>query len=292
MPKQAGRTRHTYTENRLVSLAQIPNMPLNKKTRKKQVKIISTHLQRQVTIDYYIPQHVDKHQQIPLLLVNDGQILETIRFDRITEQYHRENADHPLMVAAIHAGEDRIMEYGTAGIPNYKNQGSKADAYTRFVLTEMLLYTLDKFAEVDPQDVSYAGFSLGGVSALDIAWNHAHLFRRVGVFSGSFWWRSKALDESYNDDTDRIVHQIIRKGNYQRNLRFYFQCGTLDETADRNNNGIIDSIDDTLDLIKELQEKGYQPQEDITYVEVEGGKHDDETWARCLPDFLRWGWAS
>lgn len=267
-------------------------MPQRNKIRKKQVKITSTHLGRKVTIDYYIPQYIDGLQPMPLLLVNDGQMLEEIQFERIAEQYHHENPARPLLVAAIHAGQDRIMEYGTSGIPNYKNQGAKADAYTRFVLTELLLHTLDKFPNIDAQQVSFAGFSLGGVSALDIAWNHAHLFRRVGVFSGSLWWRSKPLGEGYNDDTDRIVHQLIRQGQHQPNLKFYFQCGTLDETADRNNNGIIDSIDDTHDLIQELQRKGYQAPGDITYVEVEGGRHDGATWAACLPDFLRWGWAS
>ena len=28
-------------------------------------------------------------------------------------------------------------------------------------------------------------------------------------------------------------------------MKFFFECGTEDETEDRNGNGIIDSIDDT-----------------------------------------------
>lgn len=71
-------------------------------------------------------------------------------------------------------------------------------------------------------------------------------------------------------------------------MKFWFQCGTLDETADRNQNGVIDAIDDTLDVIKELQEKGYSYPVDITYVQVEGGKHDLQTWAMVFPQFLEW----
>jgi hypothetical protein len=63
----------------------------------------------------------------------------------------------------------------------------------------------------------------------------------------------------------------------------------MDETMDRNNNGIIDSIDDTLDLIKELERKGYR-KEDITYLEFANGKHDIPTWAKAMPEFLKWGW--
>ncbi len=44
-----------------------------------------------------------------------------------------------------------------------------------------------------------------------------------------------------------------------RGMKFFFECGTLDEAGDRNNNGIIDSIDDTKDLISALVDKGYDP---------------------------------
>jgi hypothetical protein len=68
----------------------------------------------------------------------------------------------------------------------------------------------------------------------------------------------------------------------------FFETGTLDETADRNNNGIIDSIDDTLSLIEELVKKGYDPETDIRYLELPDGKHDVATWARAFPEFLKW----
>ena len=72
-------------------------------------------------------------------------------------------------------------------------------------------------------------------------------------------------------------------------MKFFFECGTVDETEDRNENGIIDSIDDTKDLISALTDKGYDPQLDIFYHEIEGGKHDIATWALAFPVFLKWG---
>ena len=105
---------------------------------------------------------------------------------------------------------------------------------------------------------------MGGLSALDIVWNHPDKFRKAGVFSGSLWWRSvDQTDKDYDDDKHRIMHQVIRNGVYHPGLKFFFQCGNMDETMDRNNNGIIDSIDDTLDLIKELMNKGYNREKDI-----------------------------
>ena len=98
------------------------------------------------------------------------------------------------------------------------------------------------------------------------------------------------MNDEYNDDTDRIMHQQIRNGKYHPGLRFYFTTGSLDETADRNNNGIIDSIDDTLDLIKELKKWGYDSEHQVKYLNYDDGKHDVPTWGRAMPGFLLWGW--
>jgi hypothetical protein len=64
----------------------------------------------------------------------------------------------------------------------------------------------------------------------------------------------------------------------------------LDEQQDRNRNGIIDSIDDTLDLIEELTQKGVSRANNIYYLELADGKHDIDTWARAFPFFLRWNY--
>jgi enterochelin esterase-like enzyme len=113
------------------------------------------------------------------------------------------------------------------------------------------------------------------------------VFNKVGVFSGSFWWRSKELGKNYTDN-DRIMHGVIRNTASKPDLKIWLQTGTKDETADRNKNGIIDSIDDTVDLIKELENKGYSRPADIQYLEMVGGVHNVETWAEAMPKFLVW----
>jgi hypothetical protein len=86
------------------------------------------------------------------------------------------------------------------------------------------------------------------------------------------------------------MHLKIREGKFSEGLKFFFTTGSLDETADRNNNGIIDSIDDTLELMDELEKKGYDKEKDIKYINFADGKHDVETWGRAMPLFLLWGW--
>ena len=98
-----------------------------------------------------------------------------------------------------------------------------------------------------------AGLSLGGLSAMDIGWNNPAVFSKIGVFSGALWWRQKSEEEGYTDENDRIIHNIIKGGTYKKDMTFWFEAGTNDENSDRNNNGIIDAIDDTLDLMQELE---------------------------------------
>jgi enterochelin esterase-like enzyme len=136
-----------------------------------------------------------------------------------------------------------------------------------------------------------AGFSLGGLSALDIAWNYTDHFSRVGVFSGSLWWRSRSMNRGYKDDRDRIIHQVIKTGAKREGLRFWLEAGTADETGDRNRNGVIDSIDDTIDLIRELKEKGYDHEDDIQFLLVKGGEHNQNTWGEVMPHFLKWAFS-
>jgi enterochelin esterase-like enzyme len=157
-------------------------------------------------------------------------------------------------------------------------------------MTELLPYLHYRYPVSDEQkDHAIAGFSMGGLSAVDIAWNNAHYFGKVGAFSGSFWWRKRgAKSRLYADARDRIMHTLIRKGRYKPGLQFWFQAGLRDEKADRNKNGIIDSIDDTLDLIVELTKKGYRPFHDINYFEMADGEHNLATWKRAMPEFLKW----
>jgi len=257
--------------------------------------IDSIHLGRRVQVDLYLAGApvacVDRalSPETSLLLLNDGQDLERLGLAGILDDLYGRGAISPLLCAGIHAGDDRKMEYGTAGRPDYQGWGGKADAYTRFIFEELIPAIRARYREANFREKAFAGFSLGALSALDIVWHHPQEFARAGLFSGSFWWRTKdKSDPSYDERTDRIMPDEVRKGEYYPWLKFFFECGTEDETEDRNGNGIIDSIDDTQALIDELVGKGYDRWRDIRYLEIPGGHHDVATWARAMPEFLLW----
>jgi len=221
-----------------------------------------------------------------LLFINDGQDFERLRIDETLLNLQKEGAIEPVIVVGIHAGEDRLQEYGTRHKPDYANRGSKAGATTDFVLQELLPF-LNNHYKILETTIVYAGFSLGGLMALDMVWNHPDVFSKAGIFSGALWWRQKALDAGYRD-ADRIMHEQIRSGEFKKGLKFWFQTGTNDETDDRDRDGIIDSIQDTLECIAVLERKKYVWGKDIGYLEMEGGEHTPETWSRALPAFLIW----
>lgn len=250
----------------------------------------SDFLSREVLFDIYRTDNSYDGQPISLLLVNDGQDLLTMPFHTLLQQISSDHQLHPLMVVGIHCGNERKQEYGIAYSADYMGRGSKAGLYTKFILDELMPFLRKRFHIVSFREKAMAGFSLGGLSALDLVWNHATEFSKVGIFSPSLWWRRKSYEEGYDEEKDRLMHLQIRKGICYPWLQFFIQCGAMDETADRNKNGIIDSVDDALDLVVELKAKGYT-EEHIQYLELLDGKHDVATWARVLPDFIRWGWA-
>jgi enterochelin esterase-like enzyme len=250
----------------------------------------SVHLERRVQIDLYVAGG-PVSPETSLLLLNDGQDLGRLGLASILEELYQRAAISPLLCAGIHAGNERTMEYGAAGRPDYKGWGAKADRYTRFIFEELIPAIRQRYRAQEFKEKAFAGFSLGALSALDIVWHHPQEFARAGLFSGSFWWRTVDKDDpAYDERMHRIMQDEVRKGGYYPWLKFFFECGTEDEQEDRNGNGIIDSIDDTLALMDELAAKGYDPVRDIRYLEITGGRHDVDTWAKAMPEFLLWGW--
>lgn len=259
--------------------------------RTEQLTIFSEYLEREVVLDVYMPLQLPAPELMSLLLINDGQDLQQMGFDAMLDELVSAGTIEPLMAIGIHCGPDRKMEYGTAYSADYKGRGAKAACYHKFIFDELMPYIRKTYQAPSFRDKTFAGFSLGALSALDIVWNHASEFSRVGVFSGSLWWRRKGYDDGYDDEKDRLMHLQIRKGEMAPWLQFFIECGTADETADRNANGVIDSIDDALDLIVELKAKGYTDKH-IRYLELEGGTHDVATWTTAMPVFLEWGWGN
>lgn len=254
--------------------------------------VYSDLLKREVKVEVFLPPGYDALQDTyPLLILNDGQDARAVDLENTLNALYQNKSIEALIVVAVHAGE-RLQEYGVSGKPDYRKRGNRARRYEEFIVDHLIPWLAHQY-RIDRKNRrnAIAGWSLGALSAMSIAWNNPEIFGKVGSFSGAFWWRKRALDKGYTDK-DRILHAQIRKSRIRKGMQFWFQAGTEDEVSDRNNNGIIDAIDDTLDLIAELHTLGYKPYYDTVYYEMDGGRHNCDTWAEALPIFLRWAFKS
>ena len=248
------------------------------------------HNQRALTI--FLPPDYDRHahagRYYKVLYVNDGQDMPAVKMAETLAALTAHHEIEPIIVVAIHATRDRLHEYGTAGIPNARGLGKRARKYSFFVLDEVLPYINRRYRTLTgPLNTAIMGFSLGGLMAFDLAWNHPDVFGAVGVFSGSFWWRTDDADTHARQES-RIMHRRVRDTESSGCLRMWFEAGTHDEQEDRDGNGVIDAIQDTTELMDELERKGFWRGLDLLYVQVEGGEHNQRTWGFILPHFLRW----
>lgn len=254
--------------------------------------------ERQVVL--YQPAFAFDRGQAYLLFINDGQDMGKLGLAATLDAMWKSHGLPPLVVAAlpVSPGGDRLQDYGTAehdaSIPCDTGDGgtpllgTRAGAYGLYVVRQVVPAVLD-LTGITPT-VAHTGFlgaSLGGLSAVSIAWDHPERFGFAGAMSGSFWWRSQSGTVQQRNDS-RIQQAIVRRSAPHPGFGAWFEAGTDDETADRDGNGVIDAIDDTLALMAALRTVGLGDGPDLVYRQVQGGIHDYVTWASVLPEFLAW----
>lgn len=266
------------------------------------------------------PGYTEGTARYPVLYMNDGQDLEAVGVDATLHQLYAGHEIEPLIVVAIDMPPDRMAGYGLFdrgarhSIPaqsKYGPVGLGAWAYAQW-LTSMLVPAIDARyrtrATVDQR--ALVGWSLGALSAFGIGWQYPELFGTVGAFSPSFW---VSADRSSADaiQASRLVHHLVDAGAPGARPVLFFAVGTDEETDDRDGDGVIDVLDDTRDLLdgwktpdgktrKGLRQWGYNvttgvathaTQDAAVMYVLDGGQHNQASWARMLPVFLRWAYA-
>lgn len=272
----------------LLCFFAICNGGCKKKSKLIEDSIYSRHLQKHVKLTILNTPVPDEKNLYNLLLLNDGQDFNQLRVQQIVDSLYEKKLIKPLVIVAIHTG-NRMKEYGVAGVSDYNNNGSDAQKYSAFVDDELYPFIKKKSGVRKFTSVTIAGCSLGGLSAFDIAWNHADKIDKAGIFSGSFWYRDKdASATDYSDEKDRIMLNLIRSSRKKPHLKYWFYAGGNEEEGDRDKDGVIDVVDDTKDLINIIKSKNVCAPEDIIFREVKNGKHDYTYWSSVFPEFLIW----
>lgn len=260
----------------------------SKKIKQQEDEIYSRHLQQHIKLTIISTPMPDNKSEMNLLLLNDGQDLDSLHVKETLSRLYKEGKLQPLLIVGIHPNK-REEVYGVAGYPDYQQRGGKADKYSDFIDNELYAFVKKKTGVRKFNSVVMAGTSLGGLSAFDIAWNHADKIDKAGVFSGAFWWRDKDQnDPAYSDAENRILLRYLKSSRKRPHLQYWLYVGDQEETNDRDKDGIIDAVDDTKDLVSILQNKNVCPPGDIVLNESKEGKHDYDSWSKVFPDFLIW----
>ena len=259
-----------------------------KRVKQTDDTLYSRHLQRNVKLHVIHTPPPGDRSLYNLLILNDGQDLAKLRVKETMDSLYKAGKIAPLVIIGVEAG-DRMQEYGVSDKPDYLGRGKRASFYDAFIDNELYPYAKKESGVRKFQSVAIAGCSMGGLSAFDIAWNHPDKISKVGVFSGSFWWRDKASeDSSYSDEKNRIMYSKLKASRKKPGLEYFFYAGAAEEKGDRDKDGIIDVIDDTKDIISLLEKRNLVLPEGLVYKESPTGIHDYISWSAVFPEFLVW----
>lgn len=240
--------------------------------------------------EIYLPPRYDagRPRAYPVMIALDGQTMPQWRLAETLAALVNAGEIEPVVVVAVPASPARIEEYGTAGTLDFAQRGRQARAFQDLLMGLILPSIRERYHVAgEPARTGIFGASMGGLCAFNSAWRRPQVFGLAGIFSGSLWWRTDDSSVAAQQ-ASRIAHRQVRAATGKPALRLWFEAGTYDETADRDENGVIDAIQDTLELMDELEQKGFQAGRDLAYLQLERGEHHEATWARALPDFLRW----
>jgi enterochelin esterase-like enzyme len=276
-----------------------------------------------IRVDVHLPPGYEAGDgRYPVLYLNDGQDMDAVGLAPTLQALYAEGAIRPLIAVAIHMLPDRIGIYGLsdrAGAApvvaetRYGPVGKHAHAYSEWMARTLVPAIDARYrTRVGADARAILGWSLGALNAFNLGWQYPELFGRVGAFSPSFWLSADRADVASVQRT-RLAHTMVDGAPPRNGARYFFAVGT-DEDGDgddRDGDGIGDTLDDTRDLIlgyadgpirlKGLQQQGYSVnldhagrpgRADVALHVLDGGRHDQPSWACMLPVFLRWAYAT
>lgn len=259
---------------------------------------------------YLPPDYPHSTARYPVLYANDGQDMPAVGLQATLAQLYDEHAIEPIIVVAVDMLHDRASGYGLSdrkrgqsvvGGSRIGAIGLRAADYSSWLATSLVPYVDAHYrTRADARQRTVMGWSLGALNAFNLGWQYPDVFGQVGAMSPSFWLAGDRSDATAVQRT-RLAQAMVDRGPKREGLRFWFAAGTAEETNDRDHDGVIDVIDDLQDLVdgwhgggvrrRGLRQLGYSTtgaDADVTVFLLPGGHHQQASWAKMLPVFLRW----
>lgn len=227
-------------------------------------------LNRYRRIWLYLPaDYAHSKKQYPVLYMHDGQNL----FDEATSGYGEWGIDECLdslaktgryqcIVVGIDNGPKRLNEYNPFNNERF-GEGEGAP-YADFLANTLKPFIDKQYRTLpDKNNTLIAGSSMGGLISYYAALRYPTVFGKAGVFSPAFWTAKPGI----NNITDSLA-----RGN---SGKFFFMIGGQEGE---------EYLNDMFDI---MQQMGTQSSSLIYSVVDAEGKHNEATWRKWFPEFLK-----
>ena len=243
----------------------------------------SRYLLRSRDIAVYLPPGYDAQasQPYPVLYMHDGQNLfdaNTTTFrvewqaDETAQRLIEAGRIEPVIIVGIYNTRERTNEY-TPGRDERRGVGGKGERYAKMLIEEVIPFIESAYRVRGERSArGIGGSSLGGLISLYICQQYPEMFSRCLVVSPALWWNEHAVVKSLTND-----------GTCLRGLRIWLDMGTKEG---RQIDEFTTAIRDTRELVKVFEAAGLTADKDFKYVEVEGGEHNEASWAKRFGDML------
>jgi enterochelin esterase-like enzyme len=229
----------------------------------------------------YVPPGYDEESErtYPVLYLHDGQNLFDGRTSFVPGRTWqvREHADaateaaevEPLVVVGIYnTGDQRLAEYTHEY--NWQMGGGKADAYGQLVTQELMPWIASEYrVRQDRESTGLGGSSLGGLVSLYLGLRYPTVFGKLALLSPSVWWNHKSILGYLNEHAPQLWDRP----------RVWLDVG--DHEGQK-------TLRDVEHLARRLKANGWKPGETMHFEKVQGGTHDEASWAARVRPMLRY----
>ena len=237
----------------------------------------SCHLDVEHDVLVYLPPGYDDEpkRRYPVLYLQDGQNLfdaapafsQEWQVDETAQRLIEAGEIEPLVIVGVsNAGPARIDEY-TPTRDRKHRAGGGGSRYGRFLVEELKPF-VDATYRTRPgaADTGLGGSSLGGLLTMYLALQYGGIFWRLAVLSPSVWW------------DERFIVRRARLLAHKTPARIWLSAGTAE------GEGVVEGAAALRDV---LVAKGWTEGRDLAFTVVEGGRHDEATWAAQMESVLR-----
>ena len=238
-------------------------------------------LDKQISI--YLPPSYNETEnsvRFPVVYLQDGIDLVSQVFNLLSHKFRVKELPE-LIIVGIEPN-NRIHEYTPwpaaslrgAGHPGFGGKGVEYVAY----ITDVLKPHMDKTYRTlaDPEHTGIIGASLGGLVSLYAGYLRPDVFGKIGALSASFWYEGML---SFIETNPLPLHH---------GGKLFLSVGSLEGVYKENIQRHM--VPYTLRAHERLLEKGLTP-EQLKFVLVEGGTHDDVFFAKQFIEALHWMFA-